>query len=104
MTRVIRDIIEDGGISFDVAVRPSMQVAGNPNNAVLPAWREAERLFIPMLPWDDHASWDQILQEREKVTWTFGEPLRQLAPDSGAYLNEADTSEPDWKTAFYGEN
>lgn len=49
MTRVIRDIIEDGGISFDVAVRPSMQVAGNPDNAVLPAWREAERLFIPML-------------------------------------------------------
>ncbi|KAJ7451951.1 FAD binding domain protein [Mycena latifolia] len=104
MTRVIREIIEDGGIAFDVALRPSLQVAGNPDNAVLPAWRDAERLFIPMLPWDDYASWDQVLQERDKVTWTFGEPLRRLAPDSGAYLNEADTSEPDWKTAFYGKN
>ncbi|KAJ7098272.1 FAD binding domain protein [Mycena epipterygia] len=104
MTKVIRDIIEDGGIAFDVTVRPSLQVSGNPDNAVLPAWRETERLFIPMLPWDDHASWDQILQERDKVTWTFGEPLRQLAPNSGAYLNEADTSEPDWKAAFYGQN
>jgi hypothetical protein len=49
MTRAIRDIMEDGGIAFDVAVRPSLKVAGNPDNAVLPAWREAERLFIPML-------------------------------------------------------
>ncbi|KAJ7776003.1 hypothetical protein DFH07DRAFT_73735 [Mycena maculata] len=104
MNRVIRDIIEDGGMSFDVALRPSMQVAGNPDNAVLPAWREAERLFIPTLPWDDYADWDQILQTREKVTWTFGEPLRKLTPGGGAYLNEADTSEPDWREAFYGEN
>ncbi|KAF7343032.1 FAD binding domain protein [Mycena venus] len=104
MTSVIRDIIEDGGIAFDVAIRPSLEVAGNPDNAVLPAWRDTERLFIPMLVWDDYATWPEILQTRDKVTWKFGEPLRQLAPDSGAYLNEADTSEPNWKTAFYGEN
>ncbi|KAJ7613794.1 hypothetical protein B0H17DRAFT_1220721 [Mycena rosella] len=89
MTSVIREIIEDGGTAFDVAMRPSLQ---------------AERLLIPMLPWDDYASWDEILQTRNKVTWTFDEPLRRLAPDSGAYLNEADTSEPDWKTALYGKN
>lgn len=49
MTRVIRDIIEDGGIAFDVAIRPSLEVAGNPDDAVLPGWRDTERLFIPML-------------------------------------------------------
>lgn len=49
MTRVIRDIIEDGGSCFDVALHPSIEVAGNPNNAVLPAWRDAERLFITVL-------------------------------------------------------
>ncbi|KAJ7162801.1 hypothetical protein C8R43DRAFT_1123474 [Mycena crocata] len=43
--------------AFDVAIRPSLRAAGNPVNAVLPAWRDAERLFIPMLPWDNHASW-----------------------------------------------
>ncbi|KAJ6537416.1 FAD binding domain protein [Mycena vulgaris] len=103
MTRVIRELIEAGGIAFDVAMRPSLEVAGNPDNAVLPAWRDAERLFVPMLPWDDYASWEETLQARDKMTWTFGDALRQLAPDSGAYLNEADTSEPDWKTAFYGD-
>ncbi|KAJ7239892.1 hypothetical protein C8J57DRAFT_1372268 [Mycena rebaudengoi] len=104
MTRVIRNIIEDGGSCFDVALHPSLQVAGNPNNSVLPVWRDAERLFIPVLPWDDFASWDQILQQRAKITWKFDEPLRRLTPNSGAYLNEADSSEPDWKIAFYGGN
>lgn len=49
MTHIIRDIVEDGGLIFDVAVRPSLEAAGNPDNAVLPAWRDTERLFIPML-------------------------------------------------------
>ncbi|KAJ6545271.1 hypothetical protein B0H19DRAFT_1238223 [Mycena capillaripes] len=65
------DTIEDDGIAFDVAVHPSLAVAGNPDNAVLPAWRETERLFIPMLVWDDYASWDQILRARDK-TWNAG--------------------------------
>ncbi|KAJ7800712.1 hypothetical protein B0H14DRAFT_2898482 [Mycena olivaceomarginata] len=99
MTHIIRDIVEDGGLIFDVAVRPSLEAAGNPDNAVLPHGATTERLFIPMLLWDDYATWPEILQARDKVTWKFGEPLRQLTPDSGAYLNE-----PDWKTAFYGRN
>ncbi|KAJ7092987.1 hypothetical protein B0H15DRAFT_1021003 [Mycena belliarum] len=104
LTRVIRAIIEDGGEAYDVGFRPTLRAAGYPDNAVLPAWRDSERLFIAMLPWDNRATWDEILQAREKITWTFGEPLRQLTPGGGTYLNEADTSEPDWKTAFYGEN
>jgi hypothetical protein len=30
--------------------------------------------------------------------------LRELAPDSGAYLNEADPTEPNWQQAFWGSN
>jgi len=32
------------------------------------------------------------------------EALRQLAPDSGAYMNEADPTEPHWQPAFWGAN
>ncbi|GAW19589.1 hypothetical protein ANO14919_090770 [Xylariales sp. No.14919] len=32
------------------------------------------------------------------------EPLRQLAPDMGAYVNENNPSEPDWRHTFWGEN
>lgn len=30
--------------------------------------------------------------------------LRELAPDTGAYANEADPTEPDWQKTFYGED
>ncbi|KAI2619618.1 FAD-binding domain-containing protein [Hypoxylon sp. NC1633] len=32
------------------------------------------------------------------------EPLRQLAPGMGAYINENNPAEPDWQHAFWGEN
>ncbi len=32
------------------------------------------------------------------------EALRQLAPNSGAYVNEADPTEPRWQQAFWGSN
>ena len=30
--------------------------------------------------------------------------LRELAPDTGAYINEADPNEPNWQEAFWGTN
>jgi hypothetical protein len=30
--------------------------------------------------------------------------LRKLAPETGAYFNEADVNEPDWQQAFFGDN
>lgn len=30
--------------------------------------------------------------------------LKALAPDSGAYINEADPSNPDWKHDYFGTN
>lgn len=30
--------------------------------------------------------------------------LRELAPNSGAYVNEADPTEPNWQRAFWGSN
>lgn len=32
------------------------------------------------------------------------EPLRKLAPKSGAYVNEAFPEEPDWQHSFWGKN
>lgn len=30
--------------------------------------------------------------------------LKSLAPDSGAYINEADPTNPDWKKDYFGPN
>ncbi|KAJ7931896.1 hypothetical protein B0H13DRAFT_2308281 [Mycena leptocephala] len=46
------------------------------------------------------------LDEYSVGVWHFGGRLlpASLWTDPGAYLNETDTSEPDWKTAFYERN
>lgn len=41
---------------------------------------------------------------QRKMTNEFLPKIQALAPDSGAYLNEADFRQPDFKTAFYGRN
>lgn len=38
----IRSIIDGGSLIFEVAARPTLEVAGYPDNSVLPAWRDNE--------------------------------------------------------------
>lgn len=39
-----------------------------------------------------------------KLTYTTVQYLRNLDPDSGAYINEADKYEPNWQKTFWGSN
>ncbi|CAZ84751.1 unnamed protein product [Tuber melanosporum] len=48
--------------------------------------------------------WSQILKDQDTITNNWGRQLRELAPESGAYLNEADANEPNFQREFYGEN
>lgn len=38
------------------------------------------------------------------LTNTYVQALRELAPDTGAYVNEADANEPNFQETFWGEN
>jgi len=38
------------------------------------------------------------------LTNTYVQALRDLAPDTGAYVNEADPNEPDFQKTFWGDN
>ncbi|KAI1608203.1 FAD binding domain-containing protein [Exophiala viscosa] len=73
------------------------------SNAVLPAWRDAYIHFILPRVWP-------FLNETAKIATTNQlrnvevAALRLLAPDSGAYVNEADPTEPNWQQAFWGAN
>jgi len=104
LTSTIRTMVDDGVNAFDIAIRPTTNAAGNPHNAVLPAWRDAERTFNPTLPWSDTASLETDFAQAHKLTNVHDAALRALTPNGGAYLNEADPFEPDFKTAFYGVN
>ncbi|KIW30416.1 uncharacterized protein PV07_06160 [Cladophialophora immunda] len=73
-------------------------------NAVLPAWRHDvyTHLILPRM-------WPYLNETAKLATTTYlrdveTQALRDLAPDTGAYVNEADPTEPDWQKTFWGDN
>jgi len=73
------------------------------DSAVLPAWRSSiwHATLAGPIPVD--GSKTEIDQAFQGVTDRL-EPLRQITPGSGAYMNEADARAPAWKEDFYGKN
>jgi hypothetical protein len=43
-------------------------------------------------------------EQTSLLTNSYVEALRVLAPESGAYVNEADANEPNFQQAFWGSN
>ncbi|KAJ3781176.1 hypothetical protein GGU10DRAFT_119370 [Lentinula aff. detonsa] len=102
--RTVRDIVEGGAYVWDIGLRPSWKAGGYANNAVHPEWREAERMYNPVLFFNDGDSLEHIWDDQKRISVLFDEPLRKLSIGGGAYANEADPFAPDWKSAFYGEH
>ncbi|KAJ2986193.1 hypothetical protein NUW58_g5144 [Xylaria curta] len=70
--------------------------------SVTPSWRKAivhatnGHIFPPL----NATARAESLEIVNNIT----EPLRQLAPDMGAYVNENFPGEPDWQHTYWGEN
>ena len=73
------------------------------SNAVLPAWRKAYTHVILPRSWPYlNATAEKAVTEDLRNVRT--QALRELAPATGAYVNEADPTEPEWQKTFWGEN
>ena len=66
-----------------------------------PAWRRAAAHVVIGTAWPDGATADQIDQARAGLKVNTA-TLRAIAPESGAYFNEASLYEPDPQQAFFG--
>ncbi|KAM4057544.1 berberine and berberine like domain-containing protein [Hirsutella rhossiliensis] len=40
----------------------------------------------------------------DDITFIKGNATKQLAPNTGGYINEGDASDPDYRNTFYGAN
>ena len=69
-----------------------------------PAWRDVGTHIIYGEWWPIDA--DQATKDAayEEISQKRVGPFRELSPDTGAYLNECDSLEPDWQTSFWGPN
>ncbi|KAJ7648520.1 FAD-binding domain-containing protein [Mycena rosella] len=85
------------------AVTPLLYNHTEGATSVLPAWREAlwQVVFAAEVSWNaTEAEKQEIFSLVDGLT----QPLRDVAPDSGAYMNEVFIYEPDFETAFWGDN
>jgi len=83
-------------------VRNAVTTIPGGSNAVNPAWRKAYAHVVLPRTWPPYNTTLKTYfttKLREEVAI-----LKDLAPTSGAYINEADPSNPDWKNDYFGEH
>ena len=85
-------------------------VAGGPpvshssDSAINPAWRTACLHMLVFAPLSENSTQAEIQQIKNTITNDLVEPMRQITPGGGAYMNEADSNAPYWKEDFFGAN
>ncbi|KAI0902905.1 FAD binding domain protein [Ustulina deusta] len=89
-----------------VALNAAHSVAGNSpsSNAVLPQWRDTILTLLLFSPWDYKGSFQSNVDAETYLIDVIVPALKSLAPEGGAYLNEANRRQADWKESFYGTN
>ncbi|KAJ5326779.1 hypothetical protein MYU51_001695 [Penicillium brevicompactum] len=99
-----RFVAPENGVS-NPSLSGTMTIGKTPmDNALNPVWRETVVHLISEQEWNDTLP-DEVAEEViNEMTYGKGYALRQLAPDSGSYINEANSYEPDWQWSFWGPN
>ncbi|KAK5997074.1 FAD-linked oxidoreductase ZEB1 [Cladobotryum mycophilum] len=88
---------------FVIGGAASYASRNGPPNAVLPAWRDALIQMQLLTSWNN-TNWDQNLEDQRRITEEINPQLAVITPQSGAYMNEADFNEPEWKKTWFGTN
>lgn len=73
-----------------------------PDNAVNPAWRNADLYLIPFRSWASNSTWEEINSYSQEFTEDWLPIITNATAGSGAYASEGDILEPDFKQSFYG--
>ncbi|KAF2803188.1 FAD-binding domain-containing protein [Mytilinidion resinicola] len=74
-----------------------------PYTSVNPAWREAYLVLQGIDMWPANAGSEEIQKVKEELTKRKLGAMKNLAPGTGTYVNEADPYDPDWKQDWFGD-
>lgn len=91
----IKTTVELGGsfLAFNIAAAENE----NSDNAVNPAWRKTCLHAILATLWDSTANDTTIIAASETLTNNWMQKWRDVSPGAGAYMSEADISEPNFQ-------
>jgi len=76
----------------------------NPGSGVLPAWRSSYFSNIVARGYPIGTSQSVVDSIENDITYVKTAAMKALAPNTGAYMNEADRLDPNWQVDFYGSN
>ena len=105
MTQVTSTIANPGPYmsgGLQILVTTPASYPGDNSSSVTPAWRNSLWHAALGISFSNDAD-KETIQTAFKGAHAAADVLRQLAPNSGAYQNEADTFEPDPAAAFWGQ-
>ncbi|KAH9896809.1 FAD-binding domain-containing protein [Cubamyces lactineus] len=99
--RVAETLSTVPGLSFEFVAGGAVSRTNASSTGLNPAWRKALVHTIFGVAWADGTSAAEIGEIQDTLKATSAK-VRALAPDSGAYFNEASMFEPDPPKAFFG--
>ncbi|KAL7277310.1 hypothetical protein ACG7TL_009166 [Trametes sanguinea] len=100
-SRVAETLSKAPGLSFEFIAGGAVSRPSASSTGLNPAWRKALVHTIFGVAWAYGTSAAEIGEMQDTLKATSAE-VRALAPDSGAYFNEASMFEPDPPKAFFG--
>ncbi|OBR04746.1 FAD binding domain-containing protein [Colletotrichum higginsianum IMI 349063] len=101
--KVVRNLTANG-VLLAGSVGQYNKPAGAPDNSVHPAWRKAVMQLQLITNWDNAAPWADMEAAQRRMTEEFMPLIQSVTPGSASYMNEADFRQPDWQSAFFGDN
>ena len=78
--------------------------ASDPYSGVNPAWRQAYVHNIVARGWAPGSSNATIQAVYDDITYNKTQAMKDLAPDTGCYMNEAGRFDPEYTLDFYGKH
>lgn len=71
-------------------------------SGVNPAWRETYVMNLVAQGLSNTADYATVAAVHHDITYVKGAAMTELAPDTGAYMNEGDSQDPNYLLNFYG--
>ncbi|KAL4939080.1 hypothetical protein BDV06DRAFT_199506 [Aspergillus oleicola] len=102
LSTAIYNITSQGVVAVGVGLDVSK--ANDVDNAIFAPWREAAVTMQIGISYNETAPWSQLLAEQQTMTDELVPLLEEVTPDGGAYENESNFLQPNWKEVFFGSN
>ncbi|KAL4923634.1 putative isoamyl alcohol oxidase [Aspergillus undulatus] len=102
LSTAIYNITSQGVVAVGVGLDVSR--TNDVDNAIFAPWREAAVTMQIGITFNNTAPWSQLLAEQETMTEELVPLLEAVTPGGGAYENESNFRQPNWKEVFFGSN